>query len=308
MGCSSTKRPKRYSNTIFAWRVFNHANLCSAHIFMSPKTHRQISSSIAIATGCKVFVPDYRLCPETPYPGAIEDVLAAYVSLTNDEELIPGSKCTFKSSLEKKMVPKHIFIMGDSSGACLSLQLLSVISTLAVQQPSGLVLISPFLDHEMKSESWTRNAEFDFMSLDPVGVKWAMGIYSNGLKLSSLSPFRHLSAVQGSILPPVLIQAGDSEVVTDDALDFTKTARKSENFSSVDLELFNDMFHVFHTFPHLHESSVAFKRISNFVDKAKAETTVDSIESDSGVSVECGSGASVKIFVGRNGNECEQVI
>jgi acetyl esterase/lipase len=110
------------------------------------------------------------------------------------------------------------------------------------------------------------------------GMKWAMGIYSNGLDPShpSLSPiFGDLSG-----LPPILIQAGDSEVVTDDAILLFQLASKAGN--AVELQLFKDMFHVFPTFPFLPQSAAALSRVGKFV---KFQTS----RSDSGVSLEAAS-------------------
>jgi epsilon-lactone hydrolase len=196
---------------------------------MSPQTHRVITNQVAIASQCAVFVLDYRLCPETPFPGAIEDALCAYLALTQPNGL-EGSKCVFKTHKQSPhnplaahiplsgptnsvgpIDPSRLFIMGDSSGACLSLQLLYTIMALGMPNPAALTLISPFLDHEMKSPSWHKNWNSDFLSLDMAGVEWAMQIYSNGLHPAhkSLTPlYSNLES-----LPPILIQSGDSEVV-----------------------------------------------------------------------------------------------
>lgn len=110
------------------------------------------------------------------------------------------------------------------------------------------------------------------------GVHWAMQIYSNGLEPThpSLSPI--LGDLSG--LPPILIQSGDSEVVTDDAIRLFQVASKAGN--PVELQLFKDMFHVFHTFPFLPQSSAALSRMGAFIKSQISEVS----KSESGISME----------------------
>ncbi|KAI8927000.1 Alpha/Beta hydrolase protein [Entophlyctis helioformis] len=249
-----------------------------AHIFMSPRTHRVITSKISQACGASVFAADYRLALDGPFPSAIEDALACYLALTGlslptDDSGI-ACQASFRASQSRPsgaapaighhrpVSPSRIFVMGDSSGGCLSLQLMQTLKSLNLPMPAGIAMLSPFLDHEIKSASFHNNWNSDFLSLDLDGIDWAMKIYANGL------PRGHpaISPLNGKLwgLPPMLIQSGDSEVVTDDA---------------VELQIYKDMFHVFHSDIPVHpQSSDAMDRIGQFVRTfgPSAERDVDS--------------------------------
>ena len=188
---------------------------------------------------------DYRLAPEARYPSAIEDALAAYCFLLGIH-LDPsigiksrGSMPPFSKACQKVM------IMGDSSGGCLALQLLHTLRTIGLPMPIGAVLMSPFVDNDLKSESWHLNWNSDFMSLDVHGIKWAISIYANGTPFedSILSPIN----MDLTSFPPLLIQAGDSEVVLNDA---ERLHQRAAGYKVVsELQIFTDMFHVFQGMP-----------------------------------------------------------
>lgn len=72
---------------------------------------------------------DYRLAPESQFPGPLHDVVSAYLRLV--EELhIP---------------PENIIICGDSAGGGLTLALLMYLRDNAYALPSGAILLSPWV-------------------------------------------------------------------------------------------------------------------------------------------------------------------
>lgn len=229
-----------------------------AHIFLHPGTHRSVTTRLANVCGCRVVAPDYRLCPENPFPSAIEDALACYLALIGHTSGI--YKSIFEDDEFTGVSPSDVVVMGDSSGACLTLQLVHALNRLNLPIPSGIVLISPFLDHEMQGKTWHSNFNHDFLTLDHHGVEWALSIYANGVPLShpSLSPVKWLSDLKSM---PILVQAGECDVVLDDAVCF------SSSNSGVRLEVYEDMFHTFHLFPCMSFVEDAFLHIGKFVEQ-----------------------------------------
>lgn len=72
---------------------------------------------------------DYRLAPETRFPGPLHDVVTAYFRLVEDLH-IP---------------PENIIISGDSAGGGLSLALLMYLRDNNYPLPSGAILMSPWV-------------------------------------------------------------------------------------------------------------------------------------------------------------------
>lgn len=94
----------------------------------SPRTHRAAASALAAAAGMDLFVVDYRLAPECPFPGARDDVLAAWRDLEGRSHIRAG------------------VIAGDSAGGGLALAATLALARTGEPVPAALALFSPFLD------------------------------------------------------------------------------------------------------------------------------------------------------------------
>ena len=99
------------------------------------KTHRAFMTQIAARTQMQVLHVDYPLAPEAPYPAALDAVFNVYMQL-----------------LDQGVQAKDIILSGDSCGANLALALALKIQKLKLLQPSGLILLSPFVDLTLTSE------------------------------------------------------------------------------------------------------------------------------------------------------------
>ena len=153
------------------------------------------ASMLAVRCGVRVFCPAYRLAPEAPYPAALDDALTAYRYL-----------------LEKGYLPGQIALCGESAGGGLCYALCLKLRELDMDQPGGIIGISPWTDLTASGESYETNRETDpSMSVDV--LNYYADCYTHDRKDPFVSPlFGDLSC-----MPPSLLFAADNEIMKSDA-------------------------------------------------------------------------------------------
>lgn len=72
---------------------------------------------------------NYRLAPETKFPGALYDAVQSYLYLIDPNE-------------KHQLNPKNIMVMGDSAGGGLCLAMMLYLRDHGLPQPEGAVLLS----------------------------------------------------------------------------------------------------------------------------------------------------------------------
>ncbi|HAU8265213.1 TPA: alpha/beta hydrolase [Kluyvera intermedia] len=80
------------------------------HLFGSPEQSLSLTGATALQHDCVIVSVDYRLAPETVFPGSLEDCYAALVWMTERATALG-------------IHPDHIGLMGDSAGAGLAASL-----------------------------------------------------------------------------------------------------------------------------------------------------------------------------------------
>lgn len=167
-----------------------------AYVSGSPPMYRHFCGALANALGLRVFMVDYRLAPEHPFPAPYDDCVAAFDALVKDT---PNGE--------------PIVVGGDSAGGNLSLAVLQH-AVKSKQAVAAGLLISPGLDMRCLSPSIQRNNESDSM-LSVHIIHHAAHAYLNGHDATDPKASSLLGNMKG--LPPILVSASESECLFDDA-------------------------------------------------------------------------------------------
>ncbi|MGA9698638.1 alpha/beta hydrolase [Acinetobacter sp. ANC 3781] len=190
-------------------------------------THRAFLTHMAARTQMQVLHVDYPLAPESVYPEASDAIFDIYTTL-----------------LGQGIQAKDIILSGDSCGANLALALALKIRDEGLPQVSGLILLSPFLDLTLSSESLRYNRKHDaLLSIETLeaGIDYYVPKFMDTADPAISPAFADLSG-----LPPILVQVGSKEILLDDAQRFKEKAEQA----GVDLtyKLYTGMWHNFQMF------------------------------------------------------------
>jgi acetyl esterase/lipase len=190
----------------------------------SPRTHRRLAADLSRAAHTRVLVPDYRLAPENPYPAGVRDALVSFGWL-----------------VRQGFAEDRIIVAGDSAGGGLALSMLLALRAAGGTMPRAAVLLAPWTDLTCSSPSYSKLRKYDPI-ITREGLLEAGRWYAGARDPADpmLSPL--FADLQG--LPPLLIHAGEDEVMVDDSRRFAERARKAG--VDVTSTIWPGMWHVFH--------------------------------------------------------------
>ena len=162
----------------------------------SPRTLRGWAAHLSAQAGCRVVLPKYRLAPEHPHPAALEDARAVLAALADGD------------------APGPVVVSGDSAGGGLALAVLLSMRDEGLELPAGCILLSPWLDLGRDRRADPGLVRQDVL-LTPEWLDACAHAYAAPEAWADHSVSPLLAAHSG--LPPLLIQAGTSELLAPDA-------------------------------------------------------------------------------------------
>lgn len=207
-----------------------------------------------MADGAAVFTLDYRLSPPYPYPSQQNDVMDAWHYLT----------------ITLGYAADQIIVTGDSAGGNLVLNLGLRLRDNGQPMPKALIAFSPWADLSNSGETHLKNATNDptfgiaekaFDGVTPVGVPTD---YIDGLKTQN--PYVSPSFGDYSGFPPMLLQAGELEVLLSDSqLIYDNAVSHGVDCT---FTVYSGMFHVFQgSLDLLPESRAAWAEVKDFIQR-----------------------------------------
>ncbi|MGO4860227.1 alpha/beta hydrolase fold domain-containing protein [Arthrobacter sp. 2MCAF14] len=214
------------------------------YVMGSAKGYCAFAAEVSAATGARIFVAEYRLAPEHPFPAGVDDtrrVLAAALD---------------------EVGPQSCFAVGDSAGGGLVLSSLLEMHGVGAPLPACVAMVSPLIDLTVTNPSFEELA-----SIDPIcrqaGTRRNAALYLNG-QSPEQAPAAFPMSSDLSWMPPTLLLVGGAEVLRDDSLNLADKLRREG--VSVDYKEYADMVHVWPLFSSfLPQGQQALDEIGAFV-------------------------------------------
>ena len=205
----------------------------------SPYEDLTIAAPIAVQTGARVIIPDYRLAPEHPWPAGLDDGFAVYTALADEE----------------------FAIVGESAGGNFALSLMVRARQAGLPLPRAAALLSPWCDLTNSGASLTFNDGRDpTLAKQEVADAAAHYAGSHDKQQAEISP---LFATFDDSYPPCIITSGTRDLLLSPSEELA--ARLSAAGVPVEMRVWEEMWHVFEWNNDLPEAAVSITEISAFL-------------------------------------------
>jgi monoterpene epsilon-lactone hydrolase len=203
--------------------------------------HRDMVAYLAQKMGMRVLLVDYRLAPEHPFPAALDDCVTAYRWL-----------------LKTGISAPNIVVAGDSAGGNLTITTLMKVRDSGDPLPAAAACLSPVADL-LPKEDLLKEVH------DPLLHPKSMRFFNTAYVAYNDAQNPLISPIFGDWhgLPPLLIHAGEDEILRDGAVRIQEMA--STAGVEVQLEIYPRMWHVWQLYLTLPQAKQSLDDIAQFL-------------------------------------------
>jgi epsilon-lactone hydrolase len=224
-----------------------------------PERYLPLAAAVALAANARVHVVDYRVAPQTPFPGAFDDCLQAYRWLVTDGGVDP----------------RTLAVLGDSAGGNLAVAVAAAARDQGLALPTRIALLSPLADLTLSGASIEERKR-----LDPLVTRQMLESTITDYLADADPRDPRCSAIFADMhgFPPMLIQVGEDEILYDDAT----RIRDAGTAAGVEVA-FEAWRHGIHVWPvfisaGLPESAAAIEHLATFFKTQAARQSVGGAE------------------------------
>jgi len=210
-------------------------------VFGLTPPHLQMGAYLARKMGMRVLMVDYRLAPDYPFPAALDDCVTVYRWL-----------------LKQGILAQNIVVAGDSAGGNLTITMLMKLRDSGDSLPAAAACLSPVTDLTTRD---TLRKGFK----DPLLPSKSVKFYSQSYVGHNDAHDPLISPVFGNLrgLPPLLVHAGEDEILRDDAVCIASLAKSAD--VDVRLEIYPRMWHVWQLYLNLPQAVQSLDDIAQFL-------------------------------------------
>jgi acetyl esterase/lipase len=209
----------------------------------SPESHRPLVARLVEASEAQAFSVKYRLAPACFFPAAVRDGIDAYRAL-----------------LARGTGAASIVLAGDEAGGGLAFAVALAVRNAGLEMPGGVVALSPWADLSLSGPSMLGNRKSDSL------LDWETLFLCARNYLRKSNPCDAYASPAYAPLtgfPPVMVHAGASEVLRDDASKLGD--RAADAGVPVSVEIYDGMGHLFQAEPSRNEAKVSLARLGQFI-------------------------------------------
>lgn len=180
--------------------------------FCSRDTHERAARLLALEANAHVLTFDYRLAPETPYPGGLNDCQTVWDAVLGGHEMLRGCG-------------NPVAVAGDSAGANLALSLLLSLQAGGKTSPNAALLFYGVYDADFETVSYKDQRDGPGLTRNKMIRYWNWYVASPEDRNSPLVSPLQSSDAQLQSLPPLFLNAAAIDPLRSDTENLVRRLR-----------------------------------------------------------------------------------